>query len=98
MKLTKKEIKQIENLGWSVKETEDGYFLENYSPAGGDMVVETNSKDKEEIINYCDTYDADEEFDIWYGVHRGEPTIPSELWEDCLAKGKMFEELSNAIR
>lgn len=98
MKLTKKDIKQIENLGQSVEETEDGYCLENYSPAGGDMVIETNTKDKEEIIDYCDRYDAEEEFDVWYGAKNGEPSSPGELWEDCLAKGKMFEKLSNAIR
>ena len=96
MKLTKKDIKKIEDLGWSVKETEDGYFLENYSPAGGDMIIEV--PDKEGIIEYCDGYDPDEEFDAWWHAGRGEPSTPSDLWEDCLEKGKMFEALANVLR
>lgn len=95
MKLTKKDIKAIEDLGWSVKETDYGYCLENYSPAGGDMVIEEPSK--EEIIRYCDNYDAEEEFNVWYGVGRGEPTRPDELWTDCLEKGKMYDELKEAL-
>ena len=95
MKLTKKDIKAIEDLGWSFKQTKDGYFLENYSPAGGDMVIEVETK--EEIIEYCENYDAEEEFDVWYGVHRGEPTRPSELWDDCLEKGKMYDALKEAL-
>lgn len=95
MKLTKKEIKAIEDLGWSVEKTEDGYCLENWSPAGGDMVIE--EKTKEGIIEYCENYDAEEEFNCWWGAKRGEPTTPSELWEDCLEKGKMYDALKEVL-
>lgn len=91
MKLTKKEINAIQKLGWHIEITDSGYFLENYSPAGGDMVIET--EDKEGIINYCNGYDPDEEFECWYHVGRGEPSTPGDLWEDCLEKGKMLNEL-----
>lgn len=95
MKLTKKEIEVIEELGWSVEETESGYFLENFSPAGGDMVIEV--PDKEGIINYCENYDAEDEFNVWWGVGKGEPSTPSELWQDCLDKGEMFKQLKELL-
>ena len=96
MKLTKKDIKAIEDLDWSVEKTGNGYVLENYSPCGGDMVIE--AKTKEEIIDYCDTYDAEEEFKVWYGANNGEPSNPGELWQDCVDKGHMYEDLSLALR
>lgn len=97
-KLTKKDIKAIEELGWSVKVHKDGtYFLENYSPCGGDMVIEDVAS-KEEIIENCENYDADEEFNCWYGIKRGEPQIPSDLWQDCLAKGEMYDKLAELLK
>ena len=95
MKLTQKDIKAIENVGWSVKKTEDGYCLENWSPAGGDMVIE--AKDKEGIIRYCEYYDAEEEFNVWYNARRGEPILPGDLWQDCLEKGEMYDALKKAL-
>ena len=94
-KLTKKDIKVIEDLGWSVEKTDNGYFLENYSPAGGDMVIE--EKTKEDIIQHCKNFDAEEEFNIWYGANNGEPSCPGDLWQDCLAQGEMYEELRLAL-
>lgn len=97
-KLTKKDIKAIQDLGWSFKKNEDGtYFLENYSPDGGDMVIE-GVKSKEEIIEYCDTYDPDDEFNCWYGAKKGEPSIPSDLWQDCIAKGEMYDKLKEVLQ
>lgn len=96
MKLTKKNIKALEKLGWSVKTTDDGYCLENYSPCGGHMVIE--AKSKEDIIQYCEYYDAEEEFNCWWGAKRGEPSTPSELWKDCLEKGKMYDAVKEALQ
>lgn len=96
MKLTKKEIQAIEKLGWSVEQDEDGYILENYSPCGGDMVID-GVKTKEEIIDYCNGFDPEEEFDCWYGAKNGEPTSPGELWEDCLAKEEMYQALKELL-
>lgn len=95
MKLTKKDIQAIENLDWSLEITGNGYVLENYSPAGGDMIIEASSK--EEIIEYCDNYDAEEEFSVWYGAKKGEPSTPGELWQDCLDKGEMYDKLKEAL-
>lgn len=95
MKLTKKEIKAIEDLGWSVRNTDYGYCLENYSPAGEDLVIE--EQNKEGIIHYCEYYDEDEHFDVWYGANRGEPSSPSELIKDCIAIGEMLEELRKVL-
>ena len=96
-KLTKKDIKAIEDLGWSVEKDDYGcYSFENCSPCGGDMVIE-NITTKEELIECCDNYDAEDEFSVWYGAKNGEPQTPGELWEDCLDKGKMYEELKNVL-
>lgn len=96
MKLTKTDIKAIEKLGWSVGITDNGYYcLENYSPAGGDMVIE--EKSKEDILTYCRNYDAEEEFKVWYGANNGEPSNPGDLWEDCLQQGEMYDALLKVL-
>ena len=46
MKLTKVDIKKIEDLGWNVREnTKDFICIRNYSPAGEDMTLEVNSRE-----------------------------------------------------
>lgn len=95
MKLTKKDIKTIEELGWSVEQTDNGYCLTNYSPAGGEMNIE--AKTKEEIIDSCNNYDAEDEFNCWYGANNGEPSSPGDLWQDCLAKGEMYDKLKEVL-
>ena len=98
MKLTKKDISKIEGLGWSIEKDDWGcYSLENYSPAGGDMVLE-NIETKEQLIEACENYDAEDEFSVWYNAKNGEPSNPGDLWEDCLAKGEMYTELANALK
>ena len=96
-KLTKKDIKAIEELGWGVdKDDYDCYTLENWSPSGGDMVIE-NIKSKEDIIEYCEHYDAEDEFNCWYGANNGEPSCPGDLWQDCLDKGEMYQALKDVL-
>ena len=95
VRLTKKEIERISGLGWSVKETEDGYVLENWSDGGGDMVIE--AKTKQEIIDQCDSYDEEDEFRVWYGANNGEPSNPQHLWNDCLDKGEKYQTLRDAL-
>ena len=95
MKLTKKDIQAIEKLGWSVEETENGYFLENWSDGGCDMVIE--GKTKEELINSCKCYDAEEQFRVWYGANNGEPSNPGDLWADCLQQGEMYDALLKVL-
>jgi len=96
MKLTKANIKAIEDLGWSVEKTDFGYCLENYSPAGEELVIEV--EDKESIISYCDNYDCDEHFELWYGANRGEPSSPRALMDDCDAIGEMLEQLGEVLK
>lgn len=97
MKLTKKDIKAIEELGWSIHIHNDGaYFLENYSPAGCDMVIEDVAS-KEEIIERCESFDPEEEFNVWYGAHNGEPECPGDLWQDCLDMEEMYDKLKEVL-
>ena len=95
-KLTKKDIKAIEDLGWSVEIYNDGsYCLENYSSFGGDMIIE--AENREEIIQSCKNYDAEDEFNVWYGAHNGEPSNPKHLWDDCLDKGEKYQQLKDVL-
>ena len=94
-KLTKKDIKAIEELGWSVEKTDNGYCLENYSPCGGDMVIEV--KTKEEIIERCESFDPEDEFKVWYGANNGESSCPGDLWQDCLDMEEMYDKLKEVL-
>ena len=96
-RLTKKDIKAIEGLGWSVEKDDNGnYTLENYSPCGCDMVVE-NIESKEELMTYCQQFDPEEEFNVWYGANNGEPSCPGDLWQDCLDMEEMYSQLLKAL-
>lgn len=100
-KLTKKQIAKIEDIGWNVDVGEDGYYtLQSWSPADGEMNI--YAKSVEEIIDQCENYDVDEEFNIyWEAKHngfRGVPSTPTALYNDCVAKGEMYEELARVLK
>ncbi len=97
MKLTKVDIKKIEDLGWNVREnTKDFICIRNYSPAGEDMTLEVNSR--EDLITACENFDVDEHFELWYGANNGEPSTPRLLLQDCEAQAKMYEALAEALK
>lgn len=97
MKLTKEDVKKIEDLGWTVQKNQTGNIvIANYSPSGEDMTTEVSSK--EELISVCEDFDPDEHFDLWYGANRGEPSSPSELIRDCDDQLEMYEALAEALR
>ena len=59
------------------------------------MIIE-GIKTKEEIIDRC-SFDPEEEFKVWYGACRGEPSNPGELWEDCVAMERMYQALEDLL-
>lgn len=96
--MTKGLIEVIEKCGWIVRETEDGLELENYSPAGEDLVIEISCADDKECAkelqdNYVQ-FDADEHATMWYGKNRGEPSSIRELLNDADEINDMFYELA----
>lgn len=97
MKLTKKTIKAIESTIPEIGITDEGDYYSVYvdNSCGQDFSYEI-SKGKEEIENLitcCDNYDAEEEFKMWYGANRGEPSNPGVLWENCEEIGESLEHL-----
>lgn len=53
----------------------------------------TTKQELEEIINYCDSYDVNEHFSMWYGAHNGEPSDPRVLLNNCEEIEENLQEL-----
>lgn len=92
MKLTKKEIRLIEEAGFSVSRDEDdgSYSFQIYSPAGQDFNFEISGKTRDEFLsNIVDCYD---DFDVSYEAYlwldesghgrNGAPYDMKDLYED----------------
>lgn len=96
MKLTKKLIKKIKNIGFSVEEYENEYYFSKYSPAGHNFyfyIDKTEIETVEELANavykYYENYDCSEEAYIWldntgHGKN-GAPYDMKDLYEDMEA-------------
>ena len=101
MKLTKKIIDLIEEkTACGVNEYEDDYYIYVDNACGEDFEI-TISKGKDEveqIIEYCDNYDVDEHFDLWWGANNGEPQSARELLENCEEIGENLEQLADLLR
>ena len=97
MKLSKKLIKAIESTIPEIGITDKGDYFSVYvdNRCGEDFTIEINKgKDEvEELITSCDNYDAEEEFSVWYGANRGEPSNPGVLWNNCEEIGESLEHL-----
>lgn len=93
--------KVCEELGWSVYEEDDGYYLSKYSPAGEDFGFGI-SKDNpyKEVREYSDNFDPDEHCIMWikemdtaYGI----PQSVRELIRDAEAIAGMLNELATYL-
>lgn len=96
---TKKQIEKINGLGWNISDCGEYYELENYSPAGEDlMVVFTKDKDlKQQAIDNYDDFDTEKHIEMWIEAKRqGVNGVPSarELVEDADEIQDMFEDLA----
>lgn len=84
-------------LGWSVYEDENGYYLSKYSPAGEDFGFYV-SKDNpyEEIQKYTDDFDPDEHCIMWIKEMdsvSGAPRSVRALIRDAEAIAEMLNDL-----
>lgn len=79
--------------------------LENFSPAGEDLVISVGGMTPEgmikDIIEYANNFDPDENIEMWIEArHNGVGGIPSirVLVEDADAIERMLEELADKVR
>ena len=93
--------KVCEELGWSVHEEDDEYYLSKYSPAGEDFGFSI-SKDNpyEEVQEYSDNFDPDEHCIMWIkemNTVSGVPQSVRELIRDAEAIAGMLNELATYL-
>ncbi len=92
--------KALEKLGWSVSDVGDEYEIENWSPAGEDLVEYLDKDDIIESVQILyDNYDPDEHAGL-YIQDRGTRGIPSSikvLLDDADRIEDMYHELRDAI-
>lgn len=100
MNKTKSQLKQfLQEQNIAVFETEDGWELEFYSPAGEDYLMYLNGTDIEEILDSLEEYEFDPEQHAhdWYGANCGEPSSLRDLLEDAEAIAQKIEELKKKV-
>lgn len=89
-------VKKLEKYGFNVRKEEDGYELQQYTPAGEDWYL--YFRKLEEIKTYAEYFDPEEEFTMWVEAKqngmKGVPSIP-ELWKDQLWKQELLQEIAN---
>lgn len=108
MKLTKKLIKKIKDIGFSVKEYDDEFYFSKYSPAGQDFgfaidktEIETIDELARAVYNYYESYDCSEEAYLWldntgHGKN-GAPYDMKDVYEDMEACEQYILDLYNLL-
>lgn len=92
MKLTKKQIKLIEdNTVFSIEETSDGYEVSWYTDAGEDFSFYVSNEDPVgEMIDYVENFDPEEHATSWIGGP-GAPGIRTLLEDADEIQKHLFE-------
>ena len=97
MKLNKRMIKKIKWAVPSIIIEDEGDYYSIYvdNLCGEDFSFEINKGEDEieEIISYCEDFDAGEHFKLWYGANRGEPSDPIVLMDNCKEIANNLETL-----
>lgn len=97
MKLNKKIITLIEEK-CNVSVSKNGkyfyFYVDNTCGEDYQFTIEDTTHAIEDIINYCDGFDAGEHFKLWYGANNGEPSDPRTLLDNCEEIGDNLKELS----
>ena len=101
-KLSKKQIKRIEDLDWKVTDCGDYYELENYSPAGENLVetLYKNGSLKEQAYDLYENFDEDKHVEMWVEARKsGVSGVPSiaRLVYDAEQIAEMYADLAIAI-
>ena len=86
--------KILKNNGFEIFKENDGYNLQQYTPAGEDWNIYLNKL--KDLKEYAENFDPEEEFIMWVEAKRsgfaGVPEI-DELWQDQLWKQKLLSEI-----
>lgn len=97
-----KELKdRLEELGWFITKTADGWYLSQYSPAGEDFGFEVSNENFiDDVKDYVDEYDVDEHVELFIDMRgtRGVPSSIKDLLEDAEAIEQMLIDLYNGIK
>ena len=87
-------VKKLEKLGFNVEKDNQGYNLQQYTPAGEDWNLSFNNL--QDIKDYAENYDPEEDFNMWIEARQnkvaGVPE-PAELWQDQLWKQNLLKKL-----
>lgn len=99
--LPKQYLKVFEKLDWQVREYGDGtVVLENWSPEGEDLVLETTRINfLKDIREWYENFDPDEHAAELI-PHRGKYGIPHSVWrlaDDARKIDEMLEDLTIAL-
>lgn len=92
-------IEKFEELGFTVDESQPGYQVQQYTPAGEDWNL--SFTDLQDIKDYAENYDPEEDFNMWiearqHGVS-GVPD-PETLWVDQTWKNDVLTQMLNWIK
>ena len=98
MRAYKEYLKVIEDCGWKVNVMDSEIEIENWSPAGEDL-VEYLRKDLDIYEQFCDislNFDVDEHVEMWIELRgtRGVPSSISELVKDAEEIEDMYSILA----
>ena len=102
-KINEKVVEAVEDIGWTVHESEDFVEFCNCSPAGEDL-CEEYAKDEDIldwVLELANNFDADEHIEMWISARcSGVSGVPStrELVADADEIQKMYDALCDAIR
>lgn len=88
----------LENNGFLVTDEGNGYFIEQYTPAGEDWGFYLDNL--ADIKKYAENFDENEEFEMWVEAKKnGVAGVPdySDLWQDQLWKKEILNTVANEI-
>lgn len=89
-----------EDLGWEWTDCGDFIELENWSPAGEDLILTFDKRSlTDEIREYAATWDIDEHIEMWVQARQHDSGIPSvrELCQDAEDIDEMLQDLAAAV-
>lgn len=100
MTITEKQIEVMESLDWRIHDGGEDIEIENYSPAGEDLVFTLYGETLlEAVTELYESYDAEEHAELWIDS-RGKNGVPGsirELLDDADSIEEMLRELAVAI-
>lgn len=88
----------LENNGFSVTDEGNGFFINQYTPAGEDWGFHLD--ELADIKEYAENFDPDEEFEMWVDAKKnGVAGVPSyaELLHDQIWKRDILRTVANEI-